>query len=104
VGAAGFALLLVQLFTAAGRIPATAAPAVLAGLVAVLTIAILGIATSQIWWLTLIACDAIAFALVIKGADRGRRPDVEAIHAIEAETPESVPERHGLWRPRRDFG
>jgi hypothetical protein len=104
VGAAGFALFLVQLFTAAGRIPASAAPAVLAGLAAVLTIAILGIATSQIWWLTLIACDAIAFALVIKGADRGRRPDVEAIHAIEAETPESVPERRSLWWPRRDFG
>jgi hypothetical protein len=89
VGAAGFALLLAQLFTAAGRIPASAAPAVLAGLVAVLTIAILGIATSQIWWLTLLACDAIAFALLIKGADRGRRPDVEAIRAIEAESPES---------------
>lgn len=84
VGAAGFALLLFQLFRDAGRIPASAAPAVLAGLVSVLTIAILGIATSQIWWLTLIACDAIAFALLIKGADRGRRPNVEAIRAIEA--------------------
>jgi hypothetical protein len=90
VGAASFALLVVQLFTAAGRIPASAAPAVLAGLAAVLTIAILGIATSQIWWLTLIACDAIAFALLIKGAGGGRRPDVEAIRAIEAEAPKSA--------------
>jgi hypothetical protein len=89
VGAAGFTLLIVQLFTAAGRIPASAAPAALAGLTAVLTIAILGIATSQIWWLTLIACDAIAFALVIKGADKGRRPDVEEVRAIEAEAPKS---------------
>jgi hypothetical protein len=97
VGAVGFALLIVQLFTAAGRIPTSVAPAVLAGLAAVLTIAILGIATSQIWWLTLVACDAIAFALVIKGADRGRRPDVEAIRAIEAESPQAIPERPALW-------
>ncbi len=89
VGAVSFALLLFQLFTAAGRIPASTAPAALAGLAAVLTIAILGIATSQIWWLTLIACDAIAFALLIKGADKARRPDVKALRTIEAESPES---------------
>lgn len=104
VGAAGFALLLVRVFAAAGRISGPVAPSVLAGLAAVLTIAILGIATSQIWWLTLIACDAIAFALVVKGADRGRRPDVEAIRAIETASPKSVPKRRGLWRIRRDLG
>jgi hypothetical protein len=87
VGAAGFTVLVVQAFRVAGRLPMKTAPALLAGLVAILTIAILGVATSQIWWLTLLDCDAIAFALLIKGADRARRPDVRAIRAIEPETP-----------------
>ena len=51
-----------------------------------LTIAILGNATSQIWWLTLLDCEAIAFALLIKGGERARRPNVRAIRAIEPET------------------
>jgi hypothetical protein len=88
VGAAGFTVLVVQAFRIAGRLPAKTAPALLAGLVAILTIAILGIATSQIWWLTLLNCEAIAFALLIKGVDRARRPDVRAIRAIEPETPQ----------------
>ena len=87
VGAAGFTVLVVQAFRVAGRLPRKTAPALLAGLVAILTIAILGVATSQIWWLTLLDCDAIAFALLIKGVDRARRPDVRAIRAIEPETP-----------------
>lgn len=88
VGAAGFTVLAVQAFKFAGRLPAKTAPALLAALVAILTIAILGIATSQIWWLTLLNCEAIAFALLVKGVDRARRPDVRAIRAIEPETPQ----------------
>jgi hypothetical protein len=88
VGAAGFAVLVVQAFRVAGLLPAKSAPALLAGLVAILTIAILGIATSQIWWLTLLDCEAVAFALLVKGADRARRPDARAIRAIEPETPQ----------------
>jgi len=68
------------------------APALLAGLVAILTIAILGTATSQIWWLTLLNCEAIAFALLVKGVDRARRPDVRAIRAIEPEIPQEPDE------------
>ncbi len=85
-GAAGFAVLLALLFKAAGRMQASAAFSALAGLTAILTIAILGIATSQIWWLTLIACEGIAFAILVKAADKGKRPDVEAIWAIEADS------------------
>ncbi|MFZ3325331.1 MAG: hypothetical protein WA231_05290 [Methylocella sp.] len=88
VGAAGFTVLAVQAFKFAGRLPAKTAPALLAALVAILTIAILGNATSQIWWLTLLNCEAIAFALLVKGVDRARRPDVRAIRAIEPETPQ----------------
>ncbi|MGQ0445730.1 MAG: hypothetical protein ACT4O2_11570 [Beijerinckiaceae bacterium] len=86
VGAAGVAVLVVQAFSFAARLPAKSAPALLAGLVAILTIAVLGIATSQIWWLTLLDCEVIAFALLVKGMDRARRPDVWAIRAIEPET------------------
>ncbi|MCI0467758.1 MAG: hypothetical protein L0Y57_12245, partial [Beijerinckiaceae bacterium] len=75
VGAAGFAVLLALLFREAGRLPAGAAPAVLAGLVSILTIVLLGIATSQIWWLTLLACDAIAFALLTRSVDWSKRPE-----------------------------
>ncbi|MGA9215854.1 MAG: hypothetical protein WBZ54_11470, partial [Methylocella sp.] len=88
VGAAGFTVLVVQAFRAAGRLPVKTAPALLAGLVSILTIAILGIATSQIWWVTLLDCAAIAFALLVKGVDRAQRPDVGAIRAIEPETPQ----------------
>jgi hypothetical protein len=87
VGAVGFTVLVVQAFRVAGRLPVKTAPTLLAGLVAILTIAILGIATSQIWWVFLLDCGAIAFALLVKGGDRVQRPDVRAIRAIEPETP-----------------
>jgi hypothetical protein len=91
VGTAGFAFLLVLLFKAAGRMPANGASSILAGLAAILIIGILGIATSQIWWLTLVACDGIAFAVLVKAADKGKRPDVDAIRAIEAGSAQSFP-------------
>jgi hypothetical protein len=69
------------------------APALLAGLVAILTIAILGSATSQVWWVTLLDCEAIAFAFLVKGVDRARRPDVRAIRAIEPEIPQERGEK-----------
>ncbi|MCI0598081.1 MAG: hypothetical protein L0Y50_06005 [Beijerinckiaceae bacterium] len=85
VGAGGFAVLLMLLLREAGQIQAGAAAAVLGGLAAVMTIVLLGIATSQIWWLTLLACDVIAFALLVKSVDRSKRPDVEAIRATGTE-------------------
>ncbi len=86
VGAAGFTVLVVQAFKVAGRLPVKTAPALLAALVSILTISVLGSATSQIWWLTLLDCEAIAFALLIKAVDRARRPNVQAIRAIAPET------------------
>ena len=93
VGAVGFSVLVVQAFRIAGRLQVKTAPALLAGLVSILTIAILGIATSQIWWVSLLNCEAIAFALLVKGVDRARRPDVGAIRAIEPETPQEPREK-----------
>jgi hypothetical protein len=91
-GAAGFMVLVVQAFRSAGAIPAKAAPALLAGLVAILTIAILGIATAQIWWVTLLDCNVIAFALLLKGIDKVQRLDAQAIRAIEPEAPQEPPD------------
>jgi hypothetical protein len=87
-GGAGLSVLVMQAFRSAGVIPAKAAPALLAGLVAILTIAILGIATSQIWWVTLLDCDIIAFAILLKGIDKAQRPEAQAILAIEPEAPQ----------------
>ena len=86
-GAAGLTVLVMLVFRSAGGIAAKAAPALLAGLVAILTIAFLGIATAQIWWVTLLNCDAIAFALLLKGIEKAHRLDAQAIRAIEADTP-----------------
>ena len=83
-----------QAFKAAGRLPVKTSPALLAGLVAILTITILGIATSQIWWVFLLDCGAIAFALLVKGVDRVQRPDVRAIRAIDPESPQEPGERN----------
>ncbi|MGH6935947.1 MAG: hypothetical protein ACRED2_07165, partial [Methylocella sp.] len=62
----------------------------------ILTIAVLGSATSQIWWLTLLDCEAIAFALLIKAVDRARRPNVRAIRAIAPETPQEPREKSAV--------
>jgi hypothetical protein len=88
VGAAGFAVLTLLVFEAAGRTPVGAAPALLGGLAAALTIAIIGLAASQIWWLTLLACDAIAFGVLVKGLDGAWRPDVRAILTAGARAPQ----------------
>ncbi|HUZ91067.1 MAG TPA: hypothetical protein VMU78_04090 [Methylocella sp.] len=87
-GAAGFMVLVVHAFRSAGAIPAKAAPALLAGLVAILTISFLGIATAQIWWVTLLDCNVIAFAILLKGIDKAQRPDAQTIRAIETEAPQ----------------
>jgi hypothetical protein len=104
IGTTCFTVLVVQAFRVAGRLPVKTAPALLAALVSILTIAILGGATSQIWWLTLLGCEAIAFALLIKGVDRARRPNVRAIRAIESEAPQEPRERSvvvSMAPPRR---
>jgi uncharacterized membrane protein YbaN (DUF454 family) len=73
IGAWAFAALILFAFSAASRTPANVAPALIAGLVAGLTIAAFGLATEQIWWVTLVAIDALAFASLVKGSHRGKR-------------------------------
>jgi hypothetical protein len=74
IGAAAGAFLMASIFTLTGRLPPIAAPSVLAGLVAILTLAIFGVAAAQIWWVTLIDCAIIAFIILIKGIYRTQRP------------------------------
>ncbi|WOJ89058.1 hypothetical protein RZS28_14785 [Methylocapsa polymorpha] len=82
VGAVAFAVLIARVVVLAGRIPAIVAPAALAGLVAILTLAFLGVAAAQIWWVTLIDCNVVAFAILIKGVYRTQRPIAPTIDAV----------------------
>ncbi len=94
IGAATFAFLTARVFMLAGRVPPVAAPSVLAGLVAVLTLSILGVATAQIWWVTLIDCAVIAFIILIKGIYRTQRPAAPSSDralAHEGEDPAAEP-------------
>ncbi len=84
VGAVAFAVLTARVVMLVGRIPAAVAPAALAGLVAILTLAFLGVAAAQIWWVTLIDCSVIAFVILIKGTYRTQRPNAPAFEAIGA--------------------
>jgi len=54
----------------------------LAGLVAILTLAFLGVATAQIWWVTLVDCGVIAYALLVKGVYRTQRPFAPSMEAV----------------------
>jgi hypothetical protein len=74
LGAVAFSVLAAATFIAAGRTPIYIAPALLAGLVAGLVVAVWGVETTQIWWISLSGLDAIAFALMSKGLPLAHRP------------------------------
>lgn len=78
LGAVALAGVSARAFIIVGRTRAALAPFLLAGLATGLTISVLGPAAEQLWWLSLAGLDAIAFALVMKGQFRTRRPRVEA--------------------------
>ena len=73
-GAAGLTVLVMLAFRSAGAIAAKAAPALLAGLVAILTIAFLGIATAQIWWVTLLELRCYRLRPSAEGNRQGATP------------------------------
>ncbi len=74
LGALFSAALIFLSFRAAGRAEAHGAPFLLAGLTCVLVIAIWGLATLQLWWITLLGAMAISFGCVLKGLQREDRP------------------------------
>ena len=74
VGALAAAAVIYTTFVMAGRAPAAVAPFMLAGFACVLTIAIFGLATLQLWWLNIVSVMAIGFGCTIKGRMRNQRP------------------------------
>ena len=76
IGVAAFALVVAGSFRLAGMMRPALAPFLLAGLATGLTICVMGPAAEQLWWFTLAGLDAIAYALVVKGQFRKRRPRV----------------------------
>ena len=77
VGAALAALFTYRIFMALGRAPRVLAPYLLAGFTTGLTVTILGLGTAQVWWLTLVGLDVLAFAVTAKG-HYGTRPSIIA--------------------------
>ncbi len=74
VGAAALALVFARANLLVGEARPVLAPFLLGGLGAGFVICLLGPAAEQLWWLTLAGLDAIAFALVMRGQFRKRRP------------------------------
>jgi hypothetical protein len=74
VGSAALALVLGRASLEVGAARPALAPFLLGGLGAAFVICLLGPAAEQLWWLTLAGLDAIAFALVMRGQFRKRRP------------------------------
>jgi hypothetical protein len=85
LGGFALALLTAIALVMAGRAHRAIAPSLLAGLVTILTIACFGLATVQIWWINLIGCCVIAYALLIKGIHRLKRPGAGEIRDIDAQ-------------------
>ena len=84
VGAALAALFTYRIFMALGRAPRAVAPYLLAGFTTGLTVTILGLGTAQVWWLTLVGLDVLAFAVTAKG-HYGTRPSIITRPRIEPE-------------------
>ena len=79
LGAAALAALVSIGLRLAGEAAPHVAPPLLGGLVATLTIAVAGVATVELWFVTLVCLQAIAFGLLAR-ASRNSRPlagDVE---------------------------
>lgn len=74
VGAAGAAAVSWFAFSAAGRASPALAPFLISGLAAGLGVTLLGLSTTQLWWLTTLAVAALSFALAARGQYRTRRP------------------------------
>lgn len=78
LGVLAFAAAFGLAFEAAGRAAAAVAPFLLAGLAVVLTVAVVGVATAEIWYVTLVALQAIAFGLLARSSRSGLRPHIAA--------------------------
>ena len=81
LGAGAFAAIIVFGLRAAASTGPNVAPALVGGIVATLSIATLGIATAELWFVTLAGLQAIAFGLLTRSS-RGDRPAVASLEAM----------------------
>lgn len=79
VGAMASAFIVACAFRFAGAAPSPIAPSLLAGLLAALIVSAFGVGTAPIWWVTFLALDGLAFALVLRAQFKGRRPSARDI-------------------------
>jgi hypothetical protein len=79
LGAVGLAAVFALATAAAGNAAATVAPALLAGLVATVVVAIFGIATAQLWFVTMCGLEAVAFGLLCRSSRGQQRPVAVAL-------------------------
>ena len=79
IGAAGTAALLWYAFVAAGRVSRIVAPFLLGALACVFTVSIAGVSIAQLWWTTLLAAAALAFAVVLRTQARSERVQVQVL-------------------------
>ena len=73
LGAFALAAVFMLGMTAAGNAAPTVAPSLLGGMVATLSITMFGVATAEVWYVTLVSLQAVALGLLAR-ASRGSRP------------------------------
>lgn len=74
---------------AAGNAARLVAPALLAGIVTTLAIAMFGVATAQLWFVTLASLQAVAFGLLCRSS-RGGRPAADGLQPTASGPPGSA--------------
>ena len=77
LGALALAAVFMLAMTAAGNAAPTVAPSLLGGMVATLAIMIFGVATAEVWYVTLVSLQGVALGLLAR-ASRGARPALDA--------------------------
>lgn len=76
VGALAAGVLTFSAFLSAAQAPHPVAPFLLAALTCGLTIAVAGLSTAQLWWITLVSVVGLCFSAVRKGQYRTQRPRI----------------------------
>lgn len=86
VGALAAGLVAYGGFSAAGRTSVAVAPFLLAEIVSGLTLALWGLDTTELWWVTTLSVGGLAFAVVIRGQYRTERPHAQVVTAPDLPT------------------
>jgi uncharacterized membrane protein len=81
IGAVALAALVFLAFHASAKLPKPLTGLMQGALVCGSVIALSGLVTAQIWWITILAVVGILFALVAKGQYRTQRPSAKGISA-----------------------